>query len=592
MEVAKMRKTIKAFLQLGLVLLVMIMAVASASAGGSDSSNSDWENYGLVTFEVGVNDYPDHRDYTQNKNIPHAFVNKYRVELGDAGFKVNLVEIKETNNEGYATFTIHPNEMVYFEGFKTRSDAERGSEIKRSMAWTAPPYKNFRTASNELCQTDYTNVNKMLGGNEDSACANSLSTPYINLVPTTPELPDLAFTEVGYASQNYESIAFKATIVNQGRNDVSNFQIKFSANGKDNLLTYAPILRVGETVTISSWGLDYFDLEDGQAVFIEYELDPNNQIRETDETNNFASMADQGATQPENNKAKYYVWTRSKDQSALAKVGKYAYNPTFDRWELKEVVKSGLEEAIISNGEEETSGEAYRADVTVDNGKIIAFFAFYPDSDVPSVIAPAIFPGSKLVLEGFLIDGKTKVCSHNLGCGKQYASHAEEMVYYRDGKFKTLYELPSVDSVEEVIPEEVPDNTEELTEPDSEPVVICTQEARRCADGSYVSRRGPNCSFEACPSERATTCNNGCTYDSKCLPFGTRIKGAKEGLYCDLGGKMLPQMAAAKSCSNDYECDSNSCLSGQCVNLSQKLEEQQNLLEKIMAWLSRLFGGK
>lgn len=32
------------------------------------------------------------------------------------------------------------------------------------------------------------------------------------------------------------------------------------------------------------------------------------------------------------------------------------------------------------------------------------------------------------------------------------------------------------------------------------PKTICTQEARLCPDGSYVSRIGPNCEFAACPA--------------------------------------------------------------------------------------------
>lgn len=30
--------------------------------------------------------------------------------------------------------------------------------------------------------------------------------------------------------------------------------------------------------------------------------------------------------------------------------------------------------------------------------------------------------------------------------------------------------------------------------------VVCTQEAKLCSDGSYVSRQGPNCAFAACPN--------------------------------------------------------------------------------------------
>ncbi|MFZ2193091.1 MAG: DUF333 domain-containing protein [Candidatus Moraniibacteriota bacterium] len=31
--------------------------------------------------------------------------------------------------------------------------------------------------------------------------------------------------------------------------------------------------------------------------------------------------------------------------------------------------------------------------------------------------------------------------------------------------------------------------------------VVCTQEAKACPDGSYVSRTGPNCEFALCPGE-------------------------------------------------------------------------------------------
>lgn len=31
--------------------------------------------------------------------------------------------------------------------------------------------------------------------------------------------------------------------------------------------------------------------------------------------------------------------------------------------------------------------------------------------------------------------------------------------------------------------------------------VVCTQEAKQCADGSYVSRTGPNCEFTKCPGQ-------------------------------------------------------------------------------------------
>lgn len=39
-------------------------------------------------------------------------------------------------------------------------------------------------------------------------------------------------------------------------------------------------------------------------------------------------------------------------------------------------------------------------------------------------------------------------------------------------------------------------------------VQACTQEAKQCPDGSYVSRTGPNCEFVACPGEENNIVGN------------------------------------------------------------------------------------
>jgi hypothetical protein len=84
-------------------------------------------------------------------------------------------------------------------------------------------------------------------------------------------------------------------------------------------------------------------------------------------------------------------------------------------------------------------------------------------------------------------------------------------------------------------------------------------------------------------------CLSGCAYESKCLPVGTKIKENGDSLFCDWNGEMKDQLPEGKFCQNDYECESNSCMSGKCLDLEKKLEEQQNLLEKIMMWLQHFF---
>ncbi len=68
---------------------------------------------------------------------------------------------------------------------------------------------------------------------------------------------------------------------------------------------------------------------------------------------------------------------------------------------------------------------------------------------------------------------------------------------------------PAVEAVLEEQPQEEPaaDPIEDapLTDvaptpvPPEEDVVFCTQDAKQCADGSFVSRQGPSCEFAACP---------------------------------------------------------------------------------------------
>ncbi|NQV91989.1 hypothetical protein HQ489_05955 [Candidatus Woesearchaeota archaeon] len=85
-----------------------------------------------------------------------------------------------------------------------------------------------------------------------------------------------------------------------------------------------------------------------------------------------------------------------------------------------------------------------------------------------------------------------------------------------------------------------------------------------------------------------TECNNGCSYNDKCLPIGTRIRNS-ENKFCSWDGTMQPQITPGLTCQNDYECSTNSCLSGLCTDLSGQLQEQNNLLERILGWLSGRF---
>lgn len=70
----------------------------------------------------------------------------------------------------------------------------------------------------------------------------------------------------------------------------------------------------------------------------------------------------------------------------------------------------------------------------------------------------------------------------------------------------------------------------------------------------------------------------GCLINDKCIPYGTRA----EGSYCSLSGNMISQKQTDNFCENNYECDSNLCVSTKCVSSS--------LWNKIVQWFSKIFG--
>lgn len=63
------------------------------------------------------------------------------------------------------------------------------------------------------------------------------------------------------------------------------------------------------------------------------------------------------------------------------------------------------------------------------------------------------------------------------------------------------------------------------------------------------------------------SCSAGeCSIDGNCVSYGYRFTDDSGGSsYCDVGGIVATQKDEAASCQNDYECLSNSCSNGQCV---------------------------
>ncbi len=138
---------------------------------------------GSVTYGVGVNDYPDHHNSNNSRNIANAYAIMYTVKLVNNEFIVTDYTIKSTgsgNNPG-ATFTIVPDQMVYFDGYKNYREAYIAANAKMRQSYGGngvPPYKNFNNGENKLCQTNGTATDQYLHNDRYNNCSISLSTPY------------------------------------------------------------------------------------------------------------------------------------------------------------------------------------------------------------------------------------------------------------------------------------------------------------------------------------------------------------------------------------------------------------------------------
>jgi len=103
------------------------------------------------------------------------------------------------------------------------------------------------------------------------------------------------------------------------------------------------------------------------------------------------------------------------------------------------------------------------------------------------------------------------------------------------------------------------------------------------ADSSVIAEwigkvKGSAIAVSEKPKEEMLICKDSCPSEGKCYPFGYR----KEGEYCFDEGAFKQQLKGDFACENNFECESNVCVSGKCVS--------QSLIEMIINWFKKLFG--
>ncbi len=82
---------------------------------------------------------------------------------------------------------------------------------------------------------------------------------------------------------------------------------------------------------------------------------------------------------------------------------------------------------------------------------------------------------------------------------------------------------------------------------------------------------------------------DGCNVLGTCMDVGIRAEKNGAPVYCDLSSELLAQKMEGAICQNNYECLSNQCSNGQCIDIQRELKETKGILESLFSWLRSIF---
>jgi hypothetical protein len=100
-----------------------------------------------------------------------------------------------------------------------------------------------------------------------------------------------------------------------------------------------------------------------------------------------------------------------------------------------------------------------------------------------------------------------------------------------------------------------------------------------CLGSGYKTKL---CRDIKCGSESITEkikCKGGCEYRESLYPIGIREIIDGEDVYCDISEIFKKQKEKGDSCSEDYECLTNYCSDGICMDLEEEVGWIKNVLE-------------
>ncbi len=111
-----------------------------------------------------------------------------------------------------------------------------------------------------------------------------------------------------------------------------------------------------------------------------------------------------------------------------------------------------------------------------------------------------------------------------------------------------------------------------------------------CEEGQIKSTiaKCEKCRNGACVKDIPPPVCNGCTFNEKCLPIGIRLGDDDKDLYCSFTGELQVEKSSGNECYNNFECLSNICADGKCIDLQDKIDEGAGLLWKVWCRVSNL----
>ncbi|MBS3109125.1 PKD domain-containing protein [Candidatus Woesearchaeota archaeon] len=195
----------------------------------------------------------------------------------------------------------------------------------------------------------------------------------------------------------------------------------------------------------------------------------------------------------------------------------------------------------------------------------------------PTLVTEAPVVATRYMVIGTVTNEEGKVLKFNMEEGDVFNINGIAMVLHKiDPAYQqTVFSfIKGTDSsVEHPLP---PTETTKVSESETE-----------FASGSSEISVGTD---EVSKGEVSKKCD-GCVKGNLCLSVGLRTRDSKgAATYCDLDTAIKYQKEIGQVCDNNFECQTNTCNSGSCVDLQKQLEENMSMMQKIAAWFERIFG--